>query len=91
MGHAWAKEKIYCAISARHDVSDVLKGHNPKRHEVREGRAVPVVDLLYILVHSTYIGILLGTSIIVVDTSHHSIWTSILMEISRLLQLVACR
>jgi hypothetical protein len=39
-GRAWAEEKIHRAISARPDVPPVLRGHDPKRHEAREGRAV---------------------------------------------------
>ena len=40
-GRVWAKEKIYRAISARHDAPPVPRGHAPKLHEAREGRAVP--------------------------------------------------
>jgi hypothetical protein len=38
-GRAWDEEKIHRAISARPDVPPVPRGHDPKRHEAREGRA----------------------------------------------------
>jgi hypothetical protein len=38
---AWAEEKIHRAISARPDMPLVPRGHDLKRHEAREGRAVP--------------------------------------------------
>jgi hypothetical protein len=40
-GRAWAEEKIHRAILAWHDVPPVPRGYDPKRHEAREGRAVP--------------------------------------------------
>jgi hypothetical protein len=40
-GRAWAEEKIHRAISVRPDIPPVPRGHDPKRHETREGRAMP--------------------------------------------------